>query len=84
MQNIRGKIDNILNEQLQLSETPKPEDTLKDDLGADSLDIVEILMVIEEEFNIEIPEKDVYAEKKGTVESIYKFVEGKCEKQTRK
>ena len=78
MQNIRGKINDILKEQLQLSETPKPTDTLKDDLGADSLDIVELVLAMEEEFNFTMPDDD-YATL-HTVEDVYKYVERKVTK----
>ncbi len=48
--------------------------TFVDDLGADSLDIVELIMAFEEEFNIEIP--DEKAEKIKTVEDVVKFIDG--------
>ena len=47
--------------------------TFVDDLGADSLDIVELIMAFEEEFNIEIP--DEQAEKIKTVEDVVKYIE---------
>ena len=78
MQNIRGKINDILKEQLFLSETPKPTDTLMDDLGADSLDIVELVLAIEEEFSFTMPDDD-YATL-HTVEDVYKYVERKVTK----
>ncbi|MBA7475895.1 Acyl carrier protein [subsurface metagenome] len=43
-----------------------------DDLGADSLDIIELIMVFEEEFNLEIPDKD--AEKMKTVGDAIKYL----------
>ena len=49
--------------------------TFVDDLGADSLDIVELIMAFEEEFNIEIP--DEQAEKIKTVADVVKFIESK-------
>lgn len=48
--------------------------TFVDDLGADSLDIVELIMAFEEEFEIEIP--DEKAEKIKTVEDVVKYIEG--------
>ena len=48
--------------------------TFVDDLGADSLDIVELIMAFEEEFNIEIP--DEKAEKIKTVEDVVKYIDG--------
>lgn len=46
-----------------------------DDLGADSLDVVELVMGLEEEFDIEIPDED--AEKIATVEDAVKYIEEK-------
>lgn len=48
--------------------------TFVDDLGADSLDIVELIMAFEEEFNIEIP--DEKAEKIKTVEDVVNYIDG--------
>ena len=48
--------------------------TFVDDLGADSLDIVELIMAFEEEFNIEIP--DEKSEKIKTVEDVVKYIDG--------
>ena len=50
-----------------------PQAVLKDDLGADSLDEVELLMALEDEFDIEIPDQD--AEKFKTVKDIVDYVE---------
>nr|QCI06049.1 Acyl carrier protein [Delesseria sanguinea] len=49
------------------------EANFANDLGADSLDTVELVMAIEEEFNIEIPDED--AEKIGTLTQAVKFIE---------
>ena len=49
-----------------------------DDLGADSLDTVELIMALEEEFNIEIPDED--AEKMSTVGDAVKYIETKAHK----
>ena len=51
------------------------------DLGADSLNIVEIIMAIEEEYEIEIPDDDV--EKLTTVSSIVSYISGEEQKQNR-
>lgn len=57
---IEERIKTILSNNLGYIESDiRPTDILVDDLGADSLDIVEIIMAVEEEFNIEISEKDV-------------------------
>ena len=55
-------------------EDVKPTSTFVDDLGADSLDIVELIMKFEDEFGVEIP--DEKAEKIKTVEDIVKYVDG--------
>ena len=47
-----------------------------DDLGADSLDTVELIMALEEEFNVEIPDED--AEKMKTVGDAIKYIEEKA------
>jgi len=51
----------------------KPEASFVKDLGADSLDMVEIVMAIEEKFNIEIPDEE--SEKIKTVEDMVKTIE---------
>ncbi len=50
-----------------------------DDLGADSLDTVELVMAFEEEFNVEVPDED--AEKLQTVGDVVKYIEDKASKQ---
>ncbi len=56
----------IIMEKLNVAEDQiKPEARFQEDLGADSLDVVELVMAIEEKFNIEIPDED--AEKIRTV-----------------
>ena len=67
------KIKNIIIEQLQVSETAVTEEaSFIDDLGADSLDIVELIMALEEEFDIEIPDGD--AEKVVTVNDVVEYI----------
>ena len=69
------KVKGIIIEQLGVDEE---EVTLKasftDDLGADSLDNVELVMALEEEFDIEIPDEE--AEKITTVQEAIKYIEG--------
>jgi acyl carrier protein len=61
-----SRVKEIIVEQLGVSaEQVKPEARFIDDLGADSLDTVELIMALEEEFNVEIPDED--AEKMVTV-----------------
>ncbi len=68
------KIKAIVVEQLGCqADAVKPESTIIDDLGADSLDVVELVMALEEEFGIEIPDED--AEKINTVGDIVSYVE---------
>jgi len=70
------KIKNIIVEQLSVDESSVNVDTsLMKDLEADSLDAVEIIMAIEDEFDIEIPDED--AEKFQNVGDIVKYVEEK-------
>lgn len=53
----------------------KPEARFVEDLGADSLDTVELVMALEEEFGIEIPDKD--AEKAKTVGDVISYIDNK-------
>ena len=67
------KIKNIIVEQLGVTEAQVTmEASFIDDLGADSLDIVELVMAFEEEFNIEIPDSD--AEKVVTVGDVVNYI----------
>ncbi len=73
---LNPKIKDIIVEQLGVdAERIKPEASFIDDLGADSLDIVELIMAMEEEFDIEIPDED--AERLKTVNDVVKYLEGK-------
>ncbi len=68
------KIKEIIMDQLQVEESEITMDTnLMKDLSADSLDAVEIIMAIEDEYGIEIPDED--AENIQTVQDLVKFVE---------
>lgn len=59
MASVEEKVKSIIVEQLGISEDEvKPEASFIDDLGADSLDIVELVMAMEEEFEIEIPDEE--------------------------
>jgi acyl carrier protein len=67
------KIKKIIVDQLGVDESKITEDSsFVDDLGADSLDIVELIMAFEEEFDIEIPDED--AEKIKTVGDAVKYL----------
>lgn len=68
------KVSELIVEQLGVdAEKVVPEATFIDDLGADSLDTVELIMAIEEEFDCEIPEEE--ATKITTVGEVISFVE---------
>ncbi len=76
MSSIQPRIQKIIEEQLGVdSERVKPDASFIDDLGADSLDIVELVMAMEEAFDLEIPDEE--AEKLKTVQDVYNFVESK-------
>ena len=70
---IFDKVKEIIVEQLGVSEDSITNDaSFIDDLGADSLDIVELIMALEEEFDIEIPDAD--AEKVVTVNDVVDYI----------
>ncbi len=71
------KVVKIIGEQLGVEDisTVKGETSLMDDLEADSLDAVEIIMAIEDEFAVEIPDED--AEKFKNINDIVNYVEEK-------
>lgn len=73
-ENIQDKVTEIIVEQLGVSaDQVKPESKMIEDLGADSLDAVELVMAVEEEFGIEIPDED--AEKLVSIGDILSHVE---------
>ena len=68
-----NKVKDIIIEQLGVDESEvKMEASFIDDLGADSLDIVELIMALEEEFDLEIPDKE--AEKIATVGDAVEYI----------
>ncbi len=70
------KVKNIVAEQLSVdAETITPQSNFANDLGADSLDTVELVMALEEEFDIEIP--DEAAEKITTVQEAVDYINNK-------
>jgi acyl carrier protein len=74
--NVSEKIKQIVAEQLGVDDDEvTPTASFVDDLGADSLDTVELVMAFEEAFDIEIPDED--AEKIRTVQDAIKYVETK-------
>jgi acyl carrier protein len=77
---VEEKVKEIIAEQLGVKkEEIKPESSFIDDLGADSLDTVEVVMALEEEFGIEIPDEE--AEKITTVGEAIKYIEAKAKKK---
>lgn len=69
------KIKNILAEQFDVEEKANltMETDIADDLGADSLDVVEVLMSIEDEFQVEIPDEEI--ENIKTIGDLVKYIE---------
>ncbi len=79
MSDIAGKVKSIVSEQLGVKlEEVREEAKFIDDLGADSLDTVELVMALEEEFGAEIPDED--AEKLTTVGEAIKYIQEKTAK----
>lgn len=75
-QEIADRVRKIVMEQLKVKEDAlKPEACFAEDLGADSLDTVELVMALEEEFGLEIPDED--AEQIQTVGKLMQYVEQK-------
>lgn len=73
---VNPKVKDIIVEQLGVDpEKVKAEASFIDDLGADSLDIVELVMAMEEEFDLEIPDED--AEKLKTVNDVQSYLTSK-------
>jgi acyl carrier protein len=73
MENIEQSVKKIIAEQLGVNEAEiKNESSFVDDLGADSLDTVELVMALEEEFEIEIPDEE--AEKITTVQQAVDYI----------
>jgi len=75
--NVQEKVRAIIAEQLGVKpEQVTPQASFIDDLGADSLDTVELVMALEEEFGVEIPDEE--AEKLVTVGDAIKYIEDKA------
>jgi len=74
--NLEGEIRSIVAEILEIDESKiTPDARFVEDLGADSLDTVELVMALEEEFGIEIPDED--AEKAKTVQDVIDYISKK-------
>ena len=73
MSDIEAKIKEIIVEQLSVNaDDVQPSAKFIEDLGADSLDLVELVMALEEEFDLDIPDED--AETISTVETAIKLI----------
>ncbi|MCI5221978.1 MAG: acyl carrier protein [Candidatus Electrothrix sp. AR4] len=71
---VADKMVEIIEEQLSVDkEKVVPGAAFVDDLGADSLDLVELIMAMEEEFDVEIPDED--AEKIATVQDAIDYID---------
>ena len=76
---VETKVREIISEQLGVSaDEVTPEASFIEDLGADSLDTVELVMAFEEEFGVEVPDED--AEKLQTVGNVIEYIEKKTAK----
>ena len=79
VENVQERVKNIIVEQLSVdADQVVPEAQFVNDLGADSLDTVELIMALEEEFDIEIP--DDKAEKIKTVGEAISYIEANAKK----
>ena len=73
MENLEQRVKKVVAEQLNIDEADiKNESAFIDDLGADSLDTVELVMALEDEFGVEIP--DDQQEKLRTVQNAIDFI----------
>lgn len=80
---VAKKVTEIICEQLSVEESEvTPDASFVEALNADSLDIVELIMAFEEEFNIEIPDDE--AEKIRTVSDAIKYVEAHAKQKQKK
>ncbi|MBW8746790.1 acyl carrier protein [Terriglobus sp. 2YAB30_2] len=79
MADVSEKVKSIIVEQLQVDEAEvTPGASFQEDLGADSLDVVELVMQFEEAFDIQIPDED--AEKIKTVKDAIEYIESHSKK----
>lgn len=73
---IEKKVNDVLNDLLGVAYSEIKDDAvLRDEFGADSLDAVEIVMALEKEFGISIPDEKMYGDESCTVKNVYDLVE---------
>ncbi len=79
MSELLEKIKKIVSEQLDVEpEKVVPEASFVDDLGADSLDLTELIMAMEDEFDMEIDDEE--AQKLRTVQDVINYIESRLDK----
>ena len=79
MSDVREKVKQVIVDQLSVNPEELTDDaSFIEDLGADSLDIVELVMELEEQFGVDIPDEE--AEKISTVGEAIKYIEERAEK----
>lgn len=72
------RVREIICDQLDLDEDSiTMESSILDDLGADSLDVVDLVMSLEDEFGVEIPDEEI--ENIKTIEDVVRYIEGNAE-----
>lgn len=72
---MRNKINSILTEMCFLDDVPETDASLKEDLGIDSLKLVELIIALEDEFSIEFGENDLDPAALQTVGDVYRLAE---------
>ena len=75
MSDIEAKVKEIIAENLQDTSEISPDSKFVEDLGADSLTLVELIMALEEGFDIQVPDED--AEKLTSIQEVVKYIESK-------
>lgn len=73
--NILDRVKKVVKEELNVQDEVSEGASFTDDLGADSLDVVELVMAIEEEFGIDVPDEDTQGLK--TVQDVVDYIKSK-------
>jgi acyl carrier protein len=79
MTDIAERVRNIVAERLNVNPEEVTLETTFEDLGADSLDVMDLVMELEQEFDIEIPDED--AEKIRTIEDTIKYIQSRLQRE---